>query len=109
MNTTRFLSYLVIGIVCQPQDNDDEEEDLEPAFPLLVRDKNGRTLDDGDDEEEPQQKKPASREEEYDKKILPEIPRWNPNFHGDEARDEVAPNTLSKPRDALTQIPISLT
>lgn len=96
---------------CQPQDNDaDEEEDLEPAFPLLVRDKNGRTLDD---DEPPQKKKPGSHEEEDDNNMLPEIPQWNPNFHGDEApRNEVASNTLSKPRDALlsdpAQIPISL-
>lgn len=96
--------------MCQPQDNDaEEEEDLEPAFPLLVRDKNGRTLDD----DEPQQKKPASHEEEDDDNMLPEIPQWNPNFHGDEARrNEVASNTLPEPRDALksdpAQIPISL-
>ena len=96
----RFFSYLVIGIVCQPQDNDDDEEELEPAFPLLVRDKNGRTLDD----DKPQQMKPASCEEEDDN-TLPEIPQWNPNFHGDEAHNEVASNTLSKPQDALISDP----
>lgn len=94
--------------MCQPQDNDDDKEaSSEPAFPLLVRDKNGRTLDD----DKPQQKKPASREEEYN--ILPEIAQWNPNFHDDAACNEVESNTISKPRDAFTsdsaQFPISLT